>query len=74
LDEGGPLVCGGELTGILSLSVNCGNQNKPSIYTEVAIHKSWIENIIGSAAVNGLSFFSTIAMLTALTSFWHCGT
>ena len=39
-------MCGGNLTGILSHSVNCGKQNKPSVYTDVAQHRAWIEQIV----------------------------
>jgi secreted trypsin-like serine protease len=26
--------------------VNCGKQNKPSVYTDVAQHRAWIEQIV----------------------------
>ncbi|XP_021937635.1 trypsin alpha-like [Zootermopsis nevadensis] len=72
LDEGGPLVCDGELTGILSHSLNCGRQGKPSVYAEVAKHKAWIEShIVDAASVNSLSLLTILAMLTALTTFWN---
>lgn len=72
LDEGGPLVCDGELTGILSHSLNCGRQGKPSVYAEVANHKAWIEShIVDAASINSLSLLTILAMLTALTTFWN---
>lgn len=74
LDEGDPLVCDGELTGILSHSMNCGKQNKPSLYTDVAKHRVWIEitiNKLNSAIVNSLSRLMILAMLVAILSFWN---
>jgi secreted trypsin-like serine protease len=74
LDEGDPLVCDGELTGIMSHSVNCGKQNKPSVYTDVADHRAWIEKTISdlnSATVNSLSRVAISAMFVANLSFWN---
>jgi secreted trypsin-like serine protease len=73
LDEGDPLVCDGELTGILSHSVNCGKQNKPSVYTDVANYRAWIEKTIGdlsSATVNSSSRLIILAMLVTILPFW----
>ncbi|KAJ8675588.1 hypothetical protein QAD02_011374 [Eretmocerus hayati] len=56
-DSGGALVVGGKLAGILSFgysrrtqdySIECGFEDIPSIYTEVAQFQSWIDNRINS--------------------------
>jgi secreted trypsin-like serine protease len=68
-------VCKGELTGVLSHSVSCGKQNKPSVYTDVASHKIWIQQAINStAALTIMSYVRILAMLTALASLWSCRT
>ena len=73
LDEGNPLVCGGELAGIVSRSPYCGVNNRPSVYTEVYKYSDWIERTIEpmtSAAVSTLSSFVTLAMPVGLLSYW----
>ncbi|GFG39796.1 hypothetical protein Cfor_01711 [Coptotermes formosanus] len=70
LDEGGPLVCGGQLSGILSHSVNCGKKDKPSVYASVFSHRDWIQQKIPSAAIHNTSYVTLLAMLTALASLW----
>jgi len=73
LDEGNPLVCGGELAGIMSQSLNCGVNMAPSVYTEVYKYSDWIERTIksmDSAAISTLSSFVTIAMPVGLLSYW----
>lgn len=76
LDEGSPLVCSVKLTGILSQSVNCGTQNKPSVYTDVAQRRAWIKQIVlmltGAATRNSMSYITIAAMLAALASLWKC--
>jgi len=71
-------VCKGALLGILSLSANCGTQNKLSIYTDVAQNAAWISQTIttlnGAAAPNSMSYVTIAAMLAALSSFWNCRT
>ena len=78
LDEGGPLVCGGKLTGILSHSVNCGKENKPSVYTDLAQHRAWIKqrvpNLPAASVRNSMSYVTIAAMLAALASLWSCRT
>lgn len=74
LDEGNPLVCDGELAGIMSYSPNCGANMRPSVYTEVYKYNDWIERTIelmNSAAVSTLSNFVTIAMPVGLISYWR---
>jgi len=73
LDEGNPLVCGGELAGIMSKSFDCGVDMVASVYTDVYEYSDWIERTIGSmtsAAVSTLSSFITLAMLVGLLSYW----
>lgn len=42
-DSGGPLTCNGVLTGIVSFGVGCANPQYPTVYTNVAYHKEWID-------------------------------
>jgi len=73
LDEGNPLVCGGELAGIMSQSFDCGVNMTPSFYTEVYKYSDWIERTIqsmSSAAVSTLGSFITMAMTVGLLSYW----
>jgi len=75
LDEGNPLVCGGELAGIMSQSIECGVNMTPSVYTDVYKYSDWIERTIesmNSAAISTLSSFVTMAMLVGLLSYWKC--
>lgn len=41
-DSGGPVICDGLLTGIVSFGNECALQNFPGIYTDVEFQKSWI--------------------------------
>lgn len=73
LDEGDPLVCNGELAGIMSHSFNCGKNKKPSVYTEVYQYRDWIDTTIepmDSVAVTSLSSYISIAMPVGLVSYW----
>lgn len=75
LDEGNPLVCDGELAGIVSRSPDCGATMRPSVYTEVYQYSDWIKRTIelmSSAAVSTLSSFVTLAMPVGLLSYWKC--
>jgi len=42
-DSGGPLQCGGFLTGVVSWSKSCGVPNQPGVYADVAFYNEWIE-------------------------------
>lgn len=75
LDEGNPLVCGGELAGIVSQSLSCGVNMTVSVYTDVYKYSDWIESTIesmNSAAVSTLNSFVTMAMPVGLISYWKC--
>ncbi|XP_023703450.1 trypsin alpha-3-like [Cryptotermes secundus] len=77
LDEGDPLVCDGELTGVMSHSVNCGKQNKPSVYTDLAKYTAWIEKTISdlsSATAKSFCRLTILAMLVAILTFWNTRT
>ena len=41
-DGGGPVVCHGELQGIVSWGYKCGERNRPSVYTNVCKFHDWI--------------------------------
>ncbi|XP_012162947.2 trypsin I-P1 [Ceratitis capitata] len=41
-DSGGPLICNGNLTGIVSFGIGCGTPNTPGYYTNVSSYIDWI--------------------------------
>nr|AMB36343.1 serine proteinase SP-2 [Vipera ammodytes ammodytes]UMW88280.1 kallikrein [Vipera transcaucasiana] len=46
-DSGGPLICNGEIQGIVSYGKRtCGKNGAPSIYTKVYDYTDWIQSII----------------------------
>jgi secreted trypsin-like serine protease len=73
MDEGNPLVCSGELAGIMFHSADCGQNMRPSVYTKVYKYSDWIEWTIesmNSASVSTLSSFIFMAMPVGLLSYW----
>ena len=46
-DSGGPLIIDGRQVGIVSWGKNCGQADKPGVYTSVAAHWSWINTQTG---------------------------
>ncbi|XP_078389437.1 granzyme K-like [Cetorhinus maximus] len=46
-DSGGPLLCNGNLNGIVSFGCGCGKPNKPGVYTRLSKkYLHWIKNTI----------------------------
>ncbi|XP_066457438.1 anionic trypsin-like isoform X1 [Eleutherodactylus coqui] len=47
-DAGGPLVCNGELEGIISWGFGCAQSGKPGVYTQVCNYVPWIKDTIAN--------------------------
>ncbi|XP_065086090.1 trypsin beta-like [Ochlerotatus camptorhynchus] len=60
-DSGGPLVCGGLLAGVVSFGRDCGLQNYPGIYSDVAYFRKWIDNNKSSGATAGLAMAGLVS-------------
>ncbi|XP_072516398.1 mast cell protease 4-like [Salminus brasiliensis] len=47
-DSGGPLVCSGVAVGIVSFNLHgdCEYPNIPNVYTDIAKHRAWIDNVL----------------------------
>ncbi|XP_068943151.1 trypsin-like [Petaurus breviceps papuanus] len=45
-DSGGPVVCKGQLQGIVSWGIGCARKGNPGVYTKVCNYVDWIEKTI----------------------------
>ncbi|XP_034486100.1 trypsin II-P29-like [Drosophila innubila] len=47
-DTGGPIICSGQLAGIVSWGIKCGEPLVTAVYTDVAYYRQWIDQVIFS--------------------------
>ncbi|XP_058127650.1 trypsin alpha-3-like [Anopheles ziemanni] len=70
-DSGGPLVCDGLLVGTVSFGFECGLQDFPGVYADVAFYNEWITvnaapTVAGRTSLPQISSVSILAALLLL--------
>jgi hypothetical protein len=50
-DSGGPLLCNGQLTGIMSFAISCGI-GVPDLYVDITHYNAWIDGVINNEKYN----------------------
>lgn len=66
-DSGGPMVCDGLLTGVVSYGNDCALPGYPGIYADVTYYHDWIKSVTGGSNVLKTS---NILMLVLIAYFF----
>lgn len=67
-DSGGAMICDNVIKGIVSYGKGCAKPNKPGIYTNVYIHRKWIQ-ANSSSSIHPAAIFLFATLLLSLLSF-----
>lgn len=67
-DDGGPIVCGKFLIGVLATGYKCNNIKKPSLYTDVSYYLDWIRGSRDKRVYFSINFKTTFRWSKSLMS------
>lgn len=67
-DSGGPMVCDGLLTGVVSFGNDCALPGYPGIYADITYYHDWIKSITGGSNSLRVSSFVLLVFIVVLFS------